>query len=1262
MRAPWLVALGLVTACSSGANKAADDSAPHAQRRGPVACEGDQLLTGQRLGTEKFRPDSVDTLQYTADGTKLMSAGGSGAILWDPKTGRRTKELEAWSGKASLSADGRRIATVEFGLLDSGLRVVALDSGDTVRAWEDESSDVDRLALGPKGEHLAVTNDGAVEVRRVDKDAAPIRLGSLEGDVGALAFAPAGAVRLVAGGSKGQLRIWDVASSTQRELDTGEDATVMAVSFSADAKTLAAVDSAGVVRLYDPADGSVQHVFSATVPGEPAELRKVAVTNEGGRVVVGSWSGVYSLWSPEPSGTSASLVSVLAEGLIASGGAAFTPDGKTAVAAVHDGAIRFWDAQTGEERPQPEAGNLADVGAAAWLGDHRAVTAAGGQSANVWDLRCGKVVATLGGHTRRVAHVAASRDGALVATADEGGGVRVWDGESVQLRHEDTTNADSTTALALSQDGTWLAVARRSGLLVQNANTFDVAWQTPQSLDDNTVTALAVSPDGTVLLTGDTMGAVRWLDMSNGSSLASREEDYASNIRSIHISPDGQRVATTASDKVRVYATTTAQLQVTFSAPGWSVSKAAWFSDSARLSFGDSDGHLWVVDAQRGRVLRSTHDESLDISTVALRSDDQGLLTGHDDSSMRVWTPEEIPKSSESELEVERSPTVDAAPVLSGSTKACPAQKGGDGDALPPCAVAKLASSKFSLDYDAASDGQLALSDDGTLLATPAGEELHVVEVASGRVVSRMPCCEYGPPSVVAFSPDATSIALTPPLGETEAWNVKSGRKSHEWSFKAVAVVASPVGNLWAGVSGEGALYLVDDEGKIGEPLFPEGFSPESIVSFSADGSLLLGSDRWSILVWDTATAKPTMEDFETHGLAEKFDGIWWAGFDAKNNVVVNASTQQYVSRANGTWASKPFPLRPDGTEGVRAYRCSPDGRVCALATDEGLTVGQRGRGTSLLVKGEVEHFAVQRSGARLAVSAGEAAAVWDVESKRRLTPAPLPAAQRVAVDTQGTLVTVHDAALRIWPRGETTPSKSIEHPLQSLRLDRSGDSGVALLDDTLVRVNLVDGTKTELLPAPVGMLALSGDGMQAAVVTGEEDTILRVIDVARAEVAWQRPVAEVEAIAASKDGSKVAVAQDEIIKVYSAKKGAVTMNVEHSVYELAFSPDDTTVVAVGGGHIDVYSTHDGREVASLADGLEVDGFAFAGNSHTIVTGGSDNTVRLFDLAGKRQLGALHGHDTAILDVAAGGTPLRVVTLDARGTIFEWDVSALLED
>lgn len=536
-----LAALWMLGGCKKANDGGYAQTQAQTDRRGPIACAGDRLLSGSQIGTRNFRPGSLDVLQLSTDGQLMMTAGSSKVILWKPETGERKKEFDAWMGKASLSADGKRLAMFDSGLLESKLIVVEAASGAELHAWPMESGEIDQLALDTAGERLAATRDGVVELRTGEETR---RLGALEEETRTLAFS---GDRVAAGGTEGQLRLWDANTGTEIDLDTGEQASVMATSFSADGAVLGAVDSDGQVRLFDAGDGALRSSFAATLPREASELRKVAVSNGAERVLVGSWSGVISLWDPEK----AEPVAVLAEGLIASGAVAFTPDGTTAVAAVHEGAIRFWDAETGVERPLREIGNLAAVDGAIWLDDHRAVTAAGGHAANVWDLRCGKVEGQLDGHARRVEHVVASRDGSTIVTGDGGGGVRTWDGASLKLAHHEDRTGDAVDALGLSDDGRWLAVARRSGLTVLD-HEFAVKWVQPRGSGDDVITAVAVSPDGSLVLVGDSMGTLRWQDGRSGAALAVRDDDYASNVRSIRFSPTGQHVATAASDAIRV--------------------------------------------------------------------------------------------------------------------------------------------------------------------------------------------------------------------------------------------------------------------------------------------------------------------------------------------------------------------------------------------------------------------------------------------------------------------------------------------------------------------------------------------------------------------------------------------------------------------------------------------------------------------------------------------------------------------------------------
>ncbi len=1246
--------LAFVLLCSLGGCTKAD----HAQapedgrpaRRGPVACAGDRLLTGSQIGTQRFRPGSLDVLQISADGQQMMTAGGSKVILWDPQTGQRRKTFDAWMGAASLSADGKRVAVADSGLLESRLVIVETASGDEVHAWPMESGEVDQVAIGPAGQRVAIARDGVVELRDAQQTK---RLGALDEETRTLAFSGA---RVAAGGAKGQLRLWDVETGTEINLDTDERVHVMATSFSADGAVLAAVDTEGQVRLFDAADGTPRGSFDATAPGEPSELRKVAVSNGARRVLVGSWSGVISLWDPQQTDP----VAVLAEGLIVSGGVAFTPDGETAVAAVHEGAIRFWDAQSGAERPAVEPGNMAAVDGVIWLDQHRVVTAAGGHAANVWDLRCGELEAQLDGHERRVEHVVASRDAGLLVTGDAGGSVRVWDGASLKLKHHDDASGDAVDALAISGDGRRLALARRSGLTVRDED-FAVVWAQPRGSGDDVYTAVAAAPDGSLLVVGDSMGKLRWLDMRSGGLLAVREDDHASNIRAIRFSPSGDRLATAASDTIRIYDAKTGQLQTSMSTPGWSVSDPSWFSDEVRLGFGDSDGHLWIVDATSGDVMRSAAVEDLDIGVVAVRADDQALVTGHDDSSTRVWLPGELTDVADTPLEVTRQFTTGAPPLLSGSTKQCPANT--KDDELPGCATAERITSTFLVRDNG---GDVALSRDGALLASPSGEQVSIIEVANGSVRSRLGCCEYGGPEAAAFSADASRIAITAGLGKTRTWSVNTGLPTSTWNVDAVVIEAAE-GGTWAAASEDGGLFLIDAEGKISKVLAPdadggyEAYDARTQLSFSSDGSELLVRTSASLELWDTETGEVSdpFSGGDVPDPVEDTEWLLWSSLDAEDRLELVTTGHRYTQKKHGAWSPRATPLRLREADALEDFACASHPPSCAALTEDGLAVGSKGK-PSLRVPGEIAAYAFARSGERIAISDGRGVGVWDVATGRRLTPEPIPAPRRIAMLPEG-LATSHDDHLRLWkPNGA---SRSLALSLTEIAPASDGHL-LGLDDEGLVRVALETGTRTVLSAGSYWDMAVSGDGTRVVVLMTDDDdvTTLRVIDVADGREVWTRLVPGGRGIALSEDGTKVAFGTPETVELWElGKRRVATMQVEHDVSQLAFTREEAKLVTLGNGHIDVYDTTDGRELESFADGLGINVFVVAPDGRTLVTGGDDGLLRLFDVAEGRQIAGVDGHDAPIDDLRAGGPPLRVATMDARGRTLEWDLSPLLE-
>src|SRR5690606_24203995 len=89
--------------------------------------------------------------------------------------------------------------------------------------------------------------------------------------------------------------------------------------------------------------------------------------------------------------------------------------------------------------------------------------------------------------------------------------------------------------------------------------------------------------------------------------------------------------------------------------------------------------------------------------------------------------------------------------------------------------------------------GIVRFSADGKLLAVGGGERVEILELPTGRVHKRLPCCTVAP-IAAAFSPDGKWLVLTPWAQKTQVWEVASGRQHEVWSESAVVLAVSSDG------------------------------------------------------------------------------------------------------------------------------------------------------------------------------------------------------------------------------------------------------------------------------------------------------------------------------------------------------------------------------------------------------------------------------------------------------------------------------------
>ena len=317
---------------------------------------------------------------------------------------------------------------------------------------------------GPVDSEIADNVAGALAMALVHPREVARFLGA--GAVQTALFSPNGD-RFAVGYSKGETRIWDVASRRPLLTLPGEGDPVVALAFSPDGHRL--VVSAGdyYPRIFDTASGAK---IGALVGGD-STATTLGFDPEGNRVVAGYFDGAVRVWPSTGGEPLLSLATAHSDRVTA---ASFSPDGKRLLTAGYDGHFRIWDASTGIMERQLE-GSGGIVASAAFSWDGRRIAAGNGDgTARLWGAADGRDLGRLVGHSDVVWGVGFSRDDRLVLTVSVDGTARLWNAEdpsvSMVLKPPDPwlrggVEVSSLTAGDLSRDGAHLILGDQDGWL-----------------------------------------------------------------------------------------------------------------------------------------------------------------------------------------------------------------------------------------------------------------------------------------------------------------------------------------------------------------------------------------------------------------------------------------------------------------------------------------------------------------------------------------------------------------------------------------------------------------------------------------------------------------------------------------------------------------------------------------------------------------------------------------------------------------------------
>lgn len=631
------------------------------------------------------------------------------------------------------------------------------------------------------------------------------------------------------------------------------------------------------------------------------------------------------------------------------------------------------------------------------------------------------------------------------------------------------------------------------------------------------------------------------------------------------------------------------------------------------------------------------------------------------------------------------------------------------GDPLPPDALFRLGTTRLRHPTKIHS---LTFSPDGRTLASGDIEgRVRLWDVASGKLRLELPAEEIldrlhlGDPSTyfqhavtVRFCPDGKRLATASGTNTVRLWSLADGKELEFLPQTSGPILAFTAGgkNILCNDEKSSAVLMIDIDSKKVLRRFEghQGWWPKTIAT-SPDGKLVAAGHNERkgenlTLVWDATTSKETCRIWgENHqqGLAFSSAGILAVGSPQSVDLLDPKTKKTLRKLDQGAKNMVAF----DGAGKLLVT----GGEVCVWDMEKNKMVRTMGQGDN-----HAAVIAVSPDGKTIASNAfhDERIRLWNVATGRELHTGSghLDDVSLVAFSPDGRLVATGcrgDGTVRLWNAASGAELRTLD--LEGKRTWSSRHAGVTSLAFTPAGGTIIAGkqqwevsTGRSLKPLPETAVGpVSSPEGNILFTANSERKGLTVRDAATHNLAHQlaehlRVSLDNRSLALSPDGKTMAVTVDkyratseeapadsiQIWDVASAKVVRSFRPGDDSPF-IAYSPNGE-LLAVSGWDgwqckPEIWNASTGTKVRDLAITAQNDGrrwsenppLVFSVDGQFLATGGSDNSVVIWEVASGQIVRTLQGHERPVRHLAFSSDGRTLVSGSADTTALVWPVT-----